>query len=167
MTRETVFIHIAPFAIRRSGCLLLRKTKALLVETMDEEVDVAENDGASRADGEQKSDSHMDLRTVLNTFVGGGAGVAVMEWVLRMVEGAAAEKVLAAYMAMRLAVVLEAFTSPVLQRSFLTTPTPLESPEEEFPDWKVRLQIFLPFPTMLMAGGDHRKLAGRCLNLPK
>ncbi len=107
----------------------------------------------------------MDWGTLIKTIIGAGVGTALVQPLLAIYRDARERNSHAAYMAMRLAVILEAYTAAcsdlIAKNSTAEAP-----PDQEFPNWDTTLPQLLSYPEDAEGWrAIDRKLAGRCLNL--
>lgn len=105
-----------------------------------------------------------DWSTLVKTAIGAGVGTATVQAALAIYRDHRQRKVQAAYMAMRLAVTLEAYASAC--SGFIATNAEAEIPDdEEFPNWSTQLPDLPPYPDDTDGWrAIRRTLAGRCLN---
>jgi hypothetical protein len=107
---------------------------------------------------------NVDWSTLVQTFVGAGVGTAVVTGLISIYRDHRHKKSQAAYMAMRLAVVLEAVAADCSDL-IADNATARQSADEQFPDWKTKLPELPPYPDDAEGWrAIDRKLAGRCLN---
>jgi hypothetical protein len=106
-----------------------------------------------------------DWASTAKTVIGAGVGTALVQGLLPLYRDWRHRKRQAAYMAMRLAVVLEAFASGC--SAFIAGNQSAETyPDREYPDWNANLPELLPYPDDVDGWrATDRRLAGRCLNL--
>ncbi len=107
-----------------------------------------------------------DWATIGKTALGAGFGTAAMTGILSLYRDHRQKKSLAAYMAMRLAVTLEAYAYACYEFISANENAPHYSQEDEFPAWTVRLPELPPYPDDIDGWrAIDRELAGKCLNL--
>lgn len=105
----------------------------------------------------------MEVLPFIQTALGAGFGAAIVQGVLPFVRDHWASKPRAAYMAIRLAVALEAYSAACLDL-IVANNDPPHSPDRGTPDWETNLPELADFPD-----DDEgwraldRKLAGRTL----
>jgi hypothetical protein len=107
-----------------------------------------------------------DLGSFATTVFGAGFGAAVMQAFLSLYRDYRQRKAPAAYMAMRLAVILEAYASACsVLISDNHDANAEQGPDDQYPNWTLTLPELPPYPDD--ADGWRaidRVLAGRCLN---
>ena len=106
----------------------------------------------------------MDWSTLIQTFVGAGVGTAAVTGLISIYREHRHKKAQAAYMAMRLAVELEAFAADC-SNLIASNSIAEQGPDQQFPDWNTEMPEIAPYPDDPEGWrAIDRKLAGRCLN---
>lgn len=105
-----------------------------------------------------------DWATLAKSALGAGFGTAAVTGILAVYRDAHHRKSHAAYMAMRLAVILESYAYACSE--FISENSSMQAPpDQEFPDWNTTLPVLPPYPDDPEGWrAIDRKLAGRCLN---
>ena len=105
-----------------------------------------------------------DAVGALKTIVGAGVGAAVVQVLVPLWRDRHQRKAQAAYMAMRLAITLEAYTSACLELIY-SNENAEHPPEDRFPNWDVGLPTLPHYPDDAEGWkAIDRRLAGDCLN---
>ncbi len=108
----------------------------------------------------------LDWATLGKTAIGAGFGTAATAGVFALYRDHRQKKSLAAYMAMRLAVILEAYAHSCAEFIDYNANAPHHSREDEFPAWKVTLPDLPTYPDDAQGWSSiDKKLAMRCLGL--
>jgi hypothetical protein len=107
-----------------------------------------------------------DWRSLLKAAVGAGVGTAAVQGSIAVYQERARKNDNAAYLALRLAVRLEAYASACCSFYFDNANAP-HSPDEQYPSWRAELPKVDNFPDDVEAWRAlDRQLMARCLNFP-
>src|SRR4051794_11613253 len=82
---------------------------------------------------------------LIKTIIGAGIGSALVQVLAPFIRDYRQRKMTAAYMSMRLAVILEAFARECAEL-IEANKNAQTRPDEEFPDWDVNLPELAPYP---------------------
>ena len=107
----------------------------------------------------------VDWSNLAQVVLGAGFGTAAVTGLTSLYRDYRHKKSQAAYMAMRLAVVLELYAADCSDL-IAKNANAEQAPDERFPDWNVEMPALPPYPDDPEGWrAVDRKLAGRCLNL--
>jgi hypothetical protein len=107
-----------------------------------------------------------DIGPLIKTIIGAGFGSALVQALLPMWREKRQQKSHAAYMAMRLAVILESYASACVEFNAANANAE-PSPDDEYPNVDTTLPALPPYPDDAEGWrAIDRRLAARCLGLP-